>query len=182
MKQLLAELFEQYYKDVYTYLYHLSRDPSLSEDLASEVFLETVKSVSTFRGESDIKTWLFSIARHRWFAYLKQKNRQVQTESIYDLHDTAALGVTDAANDAAELIQELKKRATEQAGAAAAGRMGGGVNGPAMGAAGKANSVIGGPVSEDKAVAGLPVNMQTKYGTMPGSAQAALRQIGAMKQ
>ena len=81
----------------------------------------------------------------------------------------------------AELIQELKKRATEQASAAAA-QMGGGARGPAMGAAGSADSVIGGPVSEDKAVAGLPVNMQTKYGTMPGSAQAALRQIGAMKQ
>ena len=74
MKQLLAELFEKYYIDVYTYLYSLCHDASLSEDLASDVFLEVVKSISTFRGQSDIKTWLFSIARHRWFAYLKKKN------------------------------------------------------------------------------------------------------------
>ena len=107
MKQLLAELFEKYYIDVYTYLYSLCHDASLSEDLASDVFLEVVKSISTFRGESDIKTWLFSIARHRWFAYLKRKNRQVQTESIYDLSDTAALGATDVFNEVAELIQEI---------------------------------------------------------------------------
>lgn len=107
MKQLLAELFEKYYIDVYTYLYSLCHDASLSEDLASDVFLEVVKSISTFRGESDIKTWLFSIARHRWFAYLKRKNRQVQTESIYDLYDTAALGATDVFNEVAELIQEI---------------------------------------------------------------------------
>ena len=107
MRELLAELFENYYKDVYTYLYHLSHDASLSEDLASDVFLEVVKSISTFRGESDIKTWLFSIARHKWFAYLKRKKRQVQTESIHDLYDTAALGTTDAANEAAERIQEI---------------------------------------------------------------------------
>ena len=107
MKQLLAELFEKYYIDVYTYLYSLCHDASLSEDLASDVFLEVVKSISTFRGESDIKTWLFSIARHRWFAYLKKKNRQVQTESIHDLYDTAELGTTDSVNEVTELIQEL---------------------------------------------------------------------------
>jgi len=107
MKQLLAELFEKYYIDVYTYLYSLCHDASLSEDLTSDVFLEVVKSISTFRGESDIKTWLFSIARHRWFAYLKRKNRQLQTESIYDLYDTAALGATDVFNEVAELIQQI---------------------------------------------------------------------------
>ena len=107
MKQLLAELFEKYYIDVYTYLYSLCHDASLSEDLASDVFLEVVKSISSFRGESDIKTWLFSIARRRWFAYLKKKNRQIRTESIHDLYDTDALGEEDSANEAAALIREL---------------------------------------------------------------------------
>ena len=59
MKQLLAELFENYYKDIYTYLFSLCHDASLSEDLASEVFLEVVRSISTFRGQSDIKTCRF---------------------------------------------------------------------------------------------------------------------------
>ena len=107
MKQLLAELFEKYYIDVYTYLYSLSHDASLSEDLASDVFLEVVKSISTFRGESDIKTWLFSIARHKWYAYLKKKNRQVQTESIHELYDFVELGTQDDINEVAEMIQEI---------------------------------------------------------------------------
>ena len=110
MRELLAELFEKYYIDVYTYLYSLCHDASLSEDLASDVFLEVVKSISTFRGKSDIKTWLFSIARHRWFAYLKRKNRQVQTESIHDLYDTVELGTTDDINEVAELIQQILSR------------------------------------------------------------------------
>jgi len=88
MKELLVELFDHYYKDIYTYLYSLSRDASLSEDLTSEVFLEVVKSIATFRGESDIKTWLFSIARHKWYAYLRKKNTQIQAESIHNLYDS----------------------------------------------------------------------------------------------
>lgn len=82
MKELLEELFHRYYKDVYTYLYSLCRDATLAEDLTSEVFLEVIRSIGTFRGESDVKTWLFSIARYRWYGYLRGKKRQVPTESI----------------------------------------------------------------------------------------------------
>ena len=73
MQKLLEELFQNYYPAVYGYLYSLCRDAALAEDLASEVFLEVVRSALSFRGESDVKTWLFSIARHRWLHYLRQK-------------------------------------------------------------------------------------------------------------
>lgn len=84
MQKLIEALFARYYQDVYRYLYRLSHDAALSEDLASEVFLEVVKSIATFRGESDIKTWIFSISRHKWFAYLRRKNREIPTEELPD--------------------------------------------------------------------------------------------------
>lgn len=83
----LEELFSEYYKDIFRYLYSLCRDVSLSEDLASEVFLEAVKSITTFRAESDVKTWLFSIARHKWFGYLRKKKRTIQAAGICELAD-----------------------------------------------------------------------------------------------
>lgn len=85
MQRLLEKLFCSYYKDIYRYLYSLTHDSTLSEDLASEVFLEVVKSIARFRGEADIKTWMFSIARHKWMDYLRKKNRRVQTEVLSDL-------------------------------------------------------------------------------------------------
>lgn len=84
MKQLLEKLFAEYYRDVYSYLYSLCRDASLSEDLCSEVFLEVVRSIGSFRGDSDIRTCLFSIARHRWYHHLRKKKGQVQTELLLD--------------------------------------------------------------------------------------------------
>jgi len=82
MKRLIEKLFYTYYKDVYNYILSLCKDPALSEELASDVFFEVVKSVGRFRGESDIKTWLFSIARYRWYSYLRRKNRRPQEESL----------------------------------------------------------------------------------------------------
>lgn len=85
MQRLLEKLFHTYYKDIYRYLFSLTHDASLSEDLASEVFLEVVKSIAAFRGESDVKTWLFSIARHKWIDNLRKKNRQAETEVLSEL-------------------------------------------------------------------------------------------------
>ena len=88
MKELLAELFDRYHQDVYTYLYSLCHDVSLAEDLTSEVFVEVVRSIAAFRGRSDIKTWMFSIARHQWYQHLRRKKRQIPTESLHDLYDS----------------------------------------------------------------------------------------------
>jgi len=96
---VLEGLFSDYYKDIYRYLYSLCRDVSLSEDLTSEVFLEVVKSIGGFRAECDVKTWLFSIARHRWFSYLRKKKRTPEAAGLYDLTELEQPG-TRSAEDA----------------------------------------------------------------------------------
>lgn len=80
----------------------------------------------------------------------------------------------------AELVEELKKKATQ--GQPVQPQASNAQSGVAMSAAATKNPIVGGPVSEDKALANLPVNMQTQYATMPASAKNAMRQIGAMAQ
>lgn len=108
MQQLLKKLFEEYYGDVYRYLYSQCRDASLAEDLSSEVFLEAVKSIASFRGKSDVKTWLFSIARHRWFAYLRKKKREPELQTLDWLCQ-----VTADTPEGAYLSRELEERIRE---------------------------------------------------------------------
>ena len=82
MVKLLERLFQTHYQDVYRYLYSLTRDAALSEDLTSETFLEAVTALAGFRGRSDVRTWLFTIARRRWAAYLKKQKRSLETEAL----------------------------------------------------------------------------------------------------
>ena len=123
MKELIQELFKQYCKDIYKYIYSLWRDTSVSEEITSEVFVEGVKSISTFRGESDIKTWIFSIARHKWYTYLRKKSTQIKAESLHDLYDYNFLeinqNITGNKNNSLENVneeifyKELKKAISE---------------------------------------------------------------------
>lgn len=84
----------------------------------------------------------------------------------------------------AELVRDLRERAaTAQANPAAANGGGGPAPGSvAMGGGGSQvrNPVIGGPLSEDKALATLPFSMQARYDTLPTSAQNSLRKMAGM--
>lgn len=108
MNTPLDELFTAYHRDVYAYLFSLCREAALSEELTSEVFLEAVRSVGRFRGDSDCKTWLFSIARHRWLAYLRKKGRQPHFDELSDL-----LADRQDGPEAAALYTALRERALQ---------------------------------------------------------------------
>ena len=69
----------------------------------------------------------------------------------------------------AELVREMKKRAEKET-----------VNDRKSAAAGdgEGSPLVGGPLSEDKVVARLPVGMQVKYSGLPTVAKKALNQLG----
>ena len=79
---IIKKIYEEYKKDVFVYLVSLTNDTCLSEDLVSETFLSEIKSITRFKGESSIKTWLFSIARNKWYEYLRKEKL---TTSLDDL-------------------------------------------------------------------------------------------------
>ena len=83
---------------------------SLAEDLTSEVFVEVVRSIAAFRGRSDIKTWMFSIARH-----LRRKKRQIPTESLHDLYDSHFTGLQspDLSGEVEQAVHELLSSESE---------------------------------------------------------------------
>jgi RNA polymerase sigma-70 factor, ECF subfamily len=59
------ELFERYSSMVFGLLFHLLGDREEALDVSQEVFLTIYSKMDSFRGESSIKTWIYSIAAHR---------------------------------------------------------------------------------------------------------------------
>jgi len=56
--------------DIYGLLFRLTGDPEEARDLAQETFLRAFQAIEKFRGDADLKTWLYRIAinqaRNRW--------------------------------------------------------------------------------------------------------------------
>ncbi|MGL4912288.1 MAG: RNA polymerase sigma factor [Romboutsia sp.] len=79
---MLKKIYEEYKHEVYAYLISLTHDASLSEDLLSETFLGAIKSIHRFKGDSSIKTWLFSIARNKWLEHLRRKKDTISIDEL----------------------------------------------------------------------------------------------------
>ncbi len=72
-------LVNRYASDVYALLLRITEDAKEAEDLMQETFLSALKAIEKFRGEADLKTWLFRIAinnaknRFRWWKRRKRE-------------------------------------------------------------------------------------------------------------
>lgn len=77
---MIEELYNLYKKDVYFYIYSLCKNDSLSEDLTSETFIQVILSLPSFKEKSDIKTWIFAIARHVTYKELKKRKKEVSVD------------------------------------------------------------------------------------------------------
>ncbi len=59
------ELFERYHSMVFGLVLQILGDREEALDVSQEVFLTVYRKMSTFRGESSLKTWIYCIAVHR---------------------------------------------------------------------------------------------------------------------
>lgn len=59
------ELFDRYSSMVFSLAYQVLGDREEALDVSQEVFLAIYSKMDSFRGESSLKTWIYSIAVHR---------------------------------------------------------------------------------------------------------------------
>ena len=78
--------FEVYYEDVLRFLRGLSRDEYLAEELTQETFYRAIKSIHTFRGDSDLRIWLCSIAKNLFFTH-QQKQSRITPKETFDHYE-----------------------------------------------------------------------------------------------
>jgi RNA polymerase sigma-70 factor (ECF subfamily) len=100
----------------------LTEDEEEARDLTQETFLSALKAIKNFRGEADLKTWLYRIAvnesrnRFRWWkrrhrsaiVSLDAENPQTQTAMHESISDPAE-------NPEAETLRRERERALRRA-------------------------------------------------------------------
>jgi RNA polymerase sigma-70 factor (ECF subfamily) len=78
----LEEIYAVYFNDIYRFLYRLCGEEHLAEDLTSETFFKVMQSLDSFKGESDVKTWLFQIAKNTYFSYARKHKIFIDIDEI----------------------------------------------------------------------------------------------------
>ena len=87
--QNIEEIYKQYSNTIYKYLFCLTGNEDLSEELTQETFAIAVKEISKFKGNCKVSVWLCQIAKHLWYKELKKnkKNKNISIEEIEKLQE-----------------------------------------------------------------------------------------------
>ena len=78
--KLLKELYDKYYRELYLYIYSLSRSREITEDLVQETFLKAILSLSDSHG--NMRAWLYMVARNLYFNFAKKEKSKESLENI----------------------------------------------------------------------------------------------------
>lgn len=78
--QNIGEIYKEYSQIVYKYLFCLTHNSDIAEEITQETFYIALKDISKFRKECKIEVWLCQIAKFLWYKELKRKNRIINID------------------------------------------------------------------------------------------------------
>ena len=70
-------LMRKYYKRVLNFAYRFVGNSEVAEDLAQEVFIRVYKSVSSYKPQAKVQTWIFTITKNLSLNELRRKKRHM---------------------------------------------------------------------------------------------------------
>lgn len=100
--QSFEDIYKLYFKRVYAFLYKLTSDRDISEEMAQETFYQAFVSFHRYDGSCEMFTWLAAIAKNVFFKYLRKKKLElVNIDLVVESH------ASDETNPEALLQQQF---------------------------------------------------------------------------
>jgi RNA polymerase sigma-70 factor (ECF subfamily) len=114
-QQAGQELFSRHFTDIYRFFEH--KVGAEADDLAQRTFLACVAARDQFRRQSTFRTYLFTIARHEFYAHLRRQsaneNVDFEVTSIAEILPSPASAI-DRARQIGRLREALRDLPAEQ--------------------------------------------------------------------
>ncbi len=73
--QNIENVYLEHSKLVYKYLFCLTHNSEIAEELTQDTFIQALKNIDKFKGDCKISTWLCKIAKNLWYKELKKMKK-----------------------------------------------------------------------------------------------------------
>lgn len=95
----IKEIYDNYARLVYNYIFSITKNKELSEEIMQETFIVAINQINKFRGDCKISVWLCQIAKN--ILYKETHKKKIKTISIeeIELFDNSNLEETIIEND-----------------------------------------------------------------------------------
>jgi RNA polymerase sigma factor (sigma-70 family) len=79
-RHAVAELYARHQRPLFRYLWQLTSDHGLAEEILQDTIVAVWQSAGAFEGRSAVRTWLFAIARRQAHNVLRRRGLPLATE------------------------------------------------------------------------------------------------------
>jgi RNA polymerase sigma-70 factor (ECF subfamily) len=93
-------LMQKYRKPIINFMYRMTRNQAVAEELAQEVFLRVYRSRETYRAEARFSTWLYRIATNLGVNQARDTRHERAASTVYLDEADAETGTTPDVADA----------------------------------------------------------------------------------
>ena len=104
--QSMDEIYQEYARTVYKYLFSMTHSADLAEELTQETFYQAIKSIKRFDGSCKVSTWLCAIAKNQFLTYLRKHPEHEDVDEI-DIPTDSAEDQTLESIGQVELLKKL---------------------------------------------------------------------------
>ena len=83
--QDIKQIYEEYFETVNKYLFCLTHDNDISEELTQETFYKAVQKINTYKGKCKMSVWLCQIAKNLWYDQCRKNKKVINIEeNLFD--------------------------------------------------------------------------------------------------
>lgn len=84
--QDIKQIYEEYFETVNKYLFCLTHDNDISEELTQETFYKAVQKINTYKGKCKMSVWLCQIAKNLWYDQCRKNKKVINIEeNLFDV-------------------------------------------------------------------------------------------------
>jgi len=80
-------LYERYHRQLYRFLFNMTRQKELSEDMVQNIFLRMLKYPEGFMGFGEFKMWMYHIARNSVYDHFRKVKRTPAHTDVKDYEE-----------------------------------------------------------------------------------------------
>ena len=91
--QDIEQIYKEYFETVNKYLFCLTHNNDISEELTQETFYKAVKKIDTYKGECKMSVWLCQIAKNLWYDECRKnkKLKNISEEDLFNIEEKSTI-------------------------------------------------------------------------------------------
>ncbi len=105
-EKAFRELVDEYGGLVYNFIFKMTRNPEMADDLTQEIFVKAYRKLDSFDRTRPFRPWLLRIASNTTFSELRRRNKVVSISTLEEENPVFEVQDTSETADTARIVEE----------------------------------------------------------------------------